>query len=345
MFVHPMRRWAQGAVFSTVGALALIACDDPEASTDLRPEGAPLVLSVLVSDDPGGFNETATFCRPNDLKRPGFVAVLAGEVCPDDLTVGVEPYTDANPTNPYIRIQFDELLNPDVEDLEERIDADGNATGIFDGSIAATQPVVLECDGVAVPYDGYYQPSGNSQTWPVGPSLVVSPVDPSVIAAGATCTVALRADVIVDKQGEAVTDTTPFTFGIAALEFQGSDPEPAAMPGEEAAIAAGSPVTLFFNGFVDDTSLTATDIRIEEVTDCTAAAGSGTAQPLVTQAGGDGEILVGTALAGDPGEEVPGFEAGSYIITFLPGAEVTDAAGATAALPGADDFTLCFDVE
>lgn len=352
MFVHPMRRTAQGAAITVFGMLGLVACDDPEANTDLRPEGAPQVLSVLVSDDPSGFTEAATYCAPNDDKRPGFVAVLAGNgvepiVCPEDISMSVPTFMGANPTDPYVRIQFDELLDGDaVETLVDGPpDAAGNPTGVLIGSIAMTQPVVLTCNGMTVDYDGYYQPGGNSVTWPVGPSIVVRPNDPTALATGSTCTVTLKSDVIVDKEGVAVTDLTPFTFGIAALEFQGSDPAPAETPDEAAVIANGAAVTLFFNGYVDDTTFTDADVDIELVADCNAAVGSGTDQPVVAVSGGDGSLAIGTALVGDPGEEGPGFDTGTYLVTFPAGAEVSDLGGGTATLPPPAEFTLCFTVE
>ncbi len=347
MSVHPMRRWAQGAVFSTVGALALIACDDPEQNTSLRPEGAPIVLSVLVGNDPSGFGETATFCRPGDEKRPGFVAVLGDIVCPeDDLSAGAETVTDANPLNPYVRFQFDELLNTQIQVLTELPDADtGEPSGVFTGSIAAADPFVVTCNGVVVEYDGYYNPAGNSVTWPVGPSLVVAPLDPTTIPTGASCTVAIRAGVVLDKQGEAATDTQAFEFAVAGLEFLGSDPEPVVIPEDPnvpvprpAVISPTSPVSLFFNGFAEVASLTPGEVRIETVADCTAAVGSGTAVPAII-AGETGTILVGTVAGAEGPEFAPDT---TYILTFTAGAEVADTAGGTAELPEPTDFTLCF---
>src|SRR5688572_7683211 len=76
MFVHPRKR---GAVVSTCAVLALssAACDAPTAITDLRPDGEPEVLSVLVMNDGVDFFiETATFCAVDDDKRPGFIGLI-----------------------------------------------------------------------------------------------------------------------------------------------------------------------------------------------------------------------------------------------------------------------------
>src|SRR5688572_8286780 len=103
MFVQ-MRLKTQGAVALCAAGLTLGACDDPTANTDLRPEGDPEVLAVLVMNDQvDGFLEQATFCKLNDAKRPGLVGIpafgSAEQFCPEDLTLGVEPVTNALPLN------------------------------------------------------------------------------------------------------------------------------------------------------------------------------------------------------------------------------------------------------
>ena len=65
-----------GVVAATLGALGLglAGCDDATQDTDLRSEGPPDVLAVLVLTDASfQLYETATYCRPNDEKRPGLV--------------------------------------------------------------------------------------------------------------------------------------------------------------------------------------------------------------------------------------------------------------------------------
>src|SRR5688572_22632653 len=75
MFVHRLRPMTQSAL-AIAAALTMSACEDPVAQTDLRPEGSPEVLAVLVFNDlDNGIIERATFCKPNDPKRPGNVAI------------------------------------------------------------------------------------------------------------------------------------------------------------------------------------------------------------------------------------------------------------------------------
>jgi len=58
----------QGHLAATACVLIFGACSDPEENTDLRPSGAPEVLTVLVSNDAAGDGilEGATFCKLND---------------------------------------------------------------------------------------------------------------------------------------------------------------------------------------------------------------------------------------------------------------------------------------
>src|SRR5690606_23981306 len=133
-------------------------------------------------------------------------------VCDEDLSVGAEPVSDATsggaePTSWYVRVMFDELLDPSVEELVDVLDpVTMLPTGQFVGSLLNTQPVVLRCDNdgdgagapVEIAYNGYYSPSGNRVTWPLGPSLVIQPIEPRDVATSATCTVELK-DNFTDK--------------------------------------------------------------------------------------------------------------------------------------------------
>lgn len=228
MLVHRPRLLTQGAVVTAVGMLALGACDDPTARTDLRPEGPPDVLAVLVLNDAlGGLVESATFCKPDDDKRPGLVGLpdfTTTQVCPDTLSEAATQVTNAAPQGWYVRIMFDELLDPSVEDLLPVLDNNNQETGVFTGTIAKTKPVILQCQDftgamVDVDYDGYYSPSGNNVTWPLGPSLVVKPKQPTTISVGSQCQIRLK-DFIVDKQGEAVLESQrgPYQFKIAPIQ-------------------------------------------------------------------------------------------------------------------------------
>ncbi len=251
---------------ATIGLFA--ACSDPVLPTDLRPDGPPEVLAVLVLDDPNGVIETATFCKtqgPNDAKdntgdpqRPTLVDLpeFAGttQVCPDDLTMGVPELTDAAPETWYVRVMFDELLDPAIEDLIPILDSTGQPTGNYSGSIASTKPFVLQCadaagTAVTLDYDGYYQPSGNKFTWPVGPSLVASIARPALVPTQSECTISLN-DNIVDKDGNPVPmdQRGPYKFAIAPLTVTAISPGESmdsTMPTTVDPIAAG--VDLTFN--------------------------------------------------------------------------------------------------
>ena len=234
MFVHRMR----GVVTTTLlGVLSLAAgaCDDPGQNTDLRPEGPPEVLAVLVMTDAAGhLVEQATYCAPGDEKRPSQVGLpdfTTQQVCPADLSASATEVDTAYPDGWYVRIMFDELLNPEVETLTEVIDPDtGEMTDTYVGSIAETHPVKLECESVnggmvEVDYDGYYSPSGNRITWPLGPSLVIKPNDPTLIATNSACQVTIL-DVVTDKSGETVAsgDRGPYKFSVAPIQVVLIDP-------------------------------------------------------------------------------------------------------------------------
>lgn len=231
MFVNRTR----GVVAATVGAMALGACADPAQDTDLRPEGPPDVLAVLVMTDAAAqLKETATYCKKDDAKRPAVVGLpdfTTYEVCPTDISMTVPEVSDAYPDGWYIRVMFDELLDPEIETLTEILDSDGKGTGTFEGSIAASHPVELKCESVnggmvSVDYDGYYQPAGNRVTWPVGPSLVIKPNDPTLIATNTSCELTLNTATILDKQGETVPtgDAGPYKFKVAPIKVIATDP-------------------------------------------------------------------------------------------------------------------------
>jgi Bacterial Ig-like domain len=234
MFLKP-RRATQGAVaIATIGALALSGCEDKVARTDLRPEGPPDVLAVLVlNDSVNGLVEAATFCKDGDEKRPSIVGLpdfTTTVLCPEDLSATQPMAEDASPDTFYVRIMFDELLDPTVEDLLPILDENGLETGSFTGTIAQTQPVTLKCTGVDgalhdVPYDGYYSPSGNAVTWPVGPSLVIKQVGDFIIPTNSACEVTIK-DSVHDKSGNPVPadQRGPFKFKVSGLKPLANDP-------------------------------------------------------------------------------------------------------------------------
>jgi len=303
------------------------------------------------------------------------------QICDDDLSkpAGVSGFDpqgnptftpgtvdDAIPTFWYTRIMFDELLDPTVEELLPicicntfdpsfptctdktlgPITADCTEPGTieggtFNGSLLNTQPVTMTCGGNVVAYDGFYNPSGNAFTWPLGPSLFVAPVDLSSIATGSDCTIEIK-DAVLDKDGHKVPADQRGTGGtykwkVADLAFAGSAPAPAD-PGMEEEITADAPLVLTFNAFIDATSLVPAEVTILEVADCTKT--TGVAKTAVIDQDPDG-VSIDISIAGAPAGEAWN-EVKAYIVTFSDTNVVTDLAGGPGALPGAADFTLCF---
>jgi len=233
------------AIATTIAALASGACNDSTAGTDLRPEGPPDVLAVLVlNDSTAGLVEAATYCKHGDKKRPNLVGLpdfTTTTLCPDDLNADPAMVSDASPDTFYVRIVFDELLKPEIEDLIPILDDNGLPSGSFTGTLANTQPVTLQCKGVDgafhnVEYDGYYSPSGNAVTWPVGPSLVIKPIKNVIVPTNSDCQVAIKDGAIFDKQGNGVTAEDlarkyPFKIsGIKPLVIDPSDSGDPAKP-------------------------------------------------------------------------------------------------------------------
>lgn len=361
MFVNAPRLRTPGVLAVTL-ASSLIACDDPVAKTDLRPEGDPEVLTVLVMNDADSlFFETATFCKANDDKRPSFVGTPNGgvDICDADLGVSPDQVTDAVPTDLaqggdgsggwYVRIMFDELLNPDVEELLPEIDQQTMMpTGTFTGSLLNTQPVTLTCGGQVVAYDGYYSPSGNNVTWPLGPSLFIAPLDRTAIATGSDCTVEIK-DVVVDKGGAAVPSDQrgsggEYAFKISGLELADTDPAPADADADPAVIVPEAPAAFLFNAFIDPASISADEVIITEhaMDDCSDA-GTPVANANKVIAGGDGVVEISVSNGGSP--DLAWKELTAYSITFAAGNTITDLAGGGGSLPEAADFTLCFNTD
>jgi hypothetical protein len=338
---------SQGTLAVAACVLELAACGQPTERTDLRPHGPPEVLSVLASDDANGDGvlEAATFCKPMDNKRPGLVPSNPKgptQVCPADLTQGVDEVTDTVPVNWYVRIQFDELLNPDmVEDLVP------TNNGSMRGTLSSTQPVKLSCGGVAVPYDGYYDPSGNSLTWPLGPSLYVTPNDSALIATGSDCLVTIDPAVVRDKDDEAVpaAQLGPYTFKIAPIALASASPV-VNDAGEPLTIDFHSPVVLGFNAPIKLDELATTEVVVQEVTACddpnpighptNFAAGADKQSVQVRDADAVATTLPGATLvnAWKP--------ATTYLVTFADGAAIKDTAGGTGALDGGNIDLICF---
>jgi hypothetical protein len=189
---------------------------------------------MVMDDAVNGLSESATYCRKGDDKRPSLVGLpdnSTKQVCPIDGSEVKNGVIDAYPQGWFVRVMFDELLDPSIEDLTEILDDNGQPTGTYSGSIAASHPVSLKCTGVSgamvdVPYDGYYSPAGNNVTWPLGPSLVIKPNLPATVPTTAMCQVSLN-DNIYDKNDHVQVPTDqrgPYTFQIARIKVASISP-------------------------------------------------------------------------------------------------------------------------
>lgn len=320
MLVHRPRLKTQGAAVTTVAMLALGACDDPSARTDLRPEGPPDVLAVMVLNDAlDGLVEAATYCKPGDEKRPGLVGLpdfTTQQICPEAIGDEVGPVVNAAPELWYVRIMFDELLDPEIEELIPELDDNNQETGIYTGTLRNTQPVTLKCQDVNgnlvdVDYDGYYSPSGNNVTWPLGPSLVIKPNDPTIIPVESECEVRLL-DNIRDKSGTPVPDEGnqrgPFKFRIAPVEVIAITPAPKEKINPEV-----GRVDLTFNVEIDAASIPLSAYVFDPPL----------ARPAVKQYSESGVYVFGEML-----------DSTKYSFSFAPDTQVKDKCGKASTLRG-----------
>jgi hypothetical protein len=385
---------------STVAAAAfagavLAACSDPDLPTDLRTSGPPNVTVVTVLSDeetaidpnPQGIGrivETATYCRVGDNKRPGLVGlpdIRTIRICPEDLSkpAVANGVAEAVPPSWIVRVVFDKLLDPKVEDLVPVLDSMGIQTstiGSFRGP-NMTQPVTLKCNGIDVSYDGYYVPNGNLQSWPLGPALFVTPTRAIDVPVGASCTVSVK-DTVHNKAGESVpADQRDYTFKLMAMALRFSVPDPGdGMPGSMLQDPT-VPVDFFFNAALkvggtlgtggDTLNLTTLDpatVTIKSGPNLNITADNPDGDPDPAVCGGTGatepaanirSYLAGTGAAttslvmeldvGGPTATPDTVWAPNttYLITFAAGATVAPNQGGTpAALPGAADYSLCF---
>lgn len=329
---------AQGFLAIGLGAIAFAACvDRPELDTDLRPEGDPELLAVLVQTDvpydgPLGpiAGEVATWCKDNDLKVPSYIGLpnlSVAQICPDpednEDPFEVTTVTNADPMLWQVRFVFDELLDPDVETLADGVTGGActDASEFCVGHIDTTQPVNLQCGGADVPYDGYYAPNGNNVSWPPGPSLVVQPA--TFVATSSECTISLKDGAVTDKDGNPVPadGLIDVDFQIAPLALLGTDPE------DGATVAADTTPAVFFNAPIDLTTIAADEITLET------AAGAPVAFTLATDA-------TGTVVVAVPDAELA---AGDYVLTVAGTAVVADIAGGE--LTVGEDVVVTFTVE
>jgi hypothetical protein len=385
---------AAGAVLS-----ALLGCGDPDLPTDLRTSGPPNVTAVLVMSDletgidPDSekagpldrYLEDATFCRLKDDKRPRLIGLQDGrttEVCPDDLTMKAVDDGVAAGAPPvwFVRIVFDKLLDPSIEDLEPVLDQSGAPTGEVFGTLENTQPVTLQCDGVDIAYGGYYVPNGNKESWPVGPALFIAPLAPTDAPTGASCTVSIK-DSVHNKAGQPVPpDQRDYSFTVKPMIFRFSDPAPADKNDGSVTLTPRTPIDLFFSAAVTPgatintvtikdmrpvtSTITLSDLDPAKITLISGPNQGDAANPAVCGGTGDPvpSALIRTYVKGsdptttslvvrlDAGGDLAGPTAQmdqvwqprtTYLLTFADGAAVTPRQGGDpAALPG--DFSLCF---
>jgi hypothetical protein len=382
---------------STVAASAILAgallvgCAEPDEPTDLRRDGPPNITAVTVmsdletASDPdpigiGQIVETATYCRVGDEKRPGIVGlpdIRVVEVCPAKLADPApgEGVAEAAPPVWFVRIVFDKLLDPSIEELVPDVDANNQPTGKLKGTFKNTQPVVLTCNGADVPYDGYYVPNGNRSSWPLGPALFIQPLDPTKVPTESSCTVSIKDNVHNKAQQSVPAEQRSFRFKIGPMVFRFSDPDPS--DGIDGAITRDpkTPVDFFWTaplqegtpagpepGAVALSTIDPAQIKIfsgpnvgvgpgtpDGNADTTVCNGGGTAvDPSLVRAYlagpdvGTTELILRLDLkGGTPAMATAWAPNTTYRITFTPAAKVkTRQGGAEAGFPA--DFKLCF---
>ncbi len=386
----------QGFLATVIGvAAAATACTNPAEPSDLRG-GPPDVLAVVVnshdsrppcggsnqatcSNAPGQPIENATYCKTPDDKRPelvGTIDVTTLQVCPADANTNATEITDAffgitaNTQNAqgglvtpvsgwYARIMFANLLDPNIEDLIPNINPTTmQPDGTFTGTLANTQPITLTCGTTAVQYDGYYSPSGNSLSYPVGPSLFIAPLDATAVPGGTECSIMVKSTV-KNKAGITVpsSELGPYKFKITQVSLTSSTPScagnlagcamgdltmPTTLDAGGSATDMGAAVVLTFDGAVNFMSLAATDVVLEEAADCMGGAPVVNRTAAVSMDVAPNAIDITDGTTGLPANQT--FELGkTYILTFKSGVTVKDAAGGMSMpLPGPSDFTVCF---
>jgi hypothetical protein len=255
---------AQGLMAVGLG-LALVSCSLEDTKSDLNTEGNPRVITVTVLSESDG--ETATYCStdPKEKLNPLYCPTSTDE--PPVATV-----TNARPIGWQLRLIFNEHLQADaVEDLVPTLDINGNgqcdpADGdICYGTLVNTQPVTLTCAGESVPYDGYYDPSGNHLTDPGGPALVIEPIFPEAFVATGTqdCQVTVNSEVR-GKDNNLVEQRGPYSFGIAALRIVSTSPAPPADGQPPAVVDPTASLEVRFNAYINLDSLAGT-VTLEKI--------------------------------------------------------------------------------
>ncbi|WP_428261156.1 Ig-like domain-containing protein [Haliangium sp.] len=269
----------------TVALAAVSGCDDAEIKSDLDTSGSPRVTSVTVSTE--GAGEAPTFCGDPDEDK---VTLLCFDG--DGLPIEPDPATDVTPQGWYVRLVFNELLNPDrAEELvivrdssaPDGIARDQYNDPVLRGTLENSQPVNLVCGGAAVPYDGFYNPSGNHLSVPPGPSLVVQAR--AYVATETDCTIEVVQGEstpgfgVFDKSGNPVDagKRGPFGFRIAPIAVDTVDPDD-----EADGVALDAVAEVVFNAPVDAATLN-----------------DGGAARIVLREAGGADVAVSVSVDGD----------------------------------------------
>lgn len=303
-----MQRYrTQGLLAVGLGILATGCFSTPDLKTDLRPEGPPEVLALLV-------NESPVYCKyvggVLDEKGPGLVQ--GSIVCPNDEAM-FSP-SSVPPTGWDTRIVFDELLDADaVETLEDCNPDTGVCTGVI-----RPGTLTLSCDGTTMGFSGYYYPNGNRETFPLGPSLYIVPDD--LTASGIDCTLTINASV-VDKDGNPVAtgaQLNTFTISVDPIAVLETDPADAEVVDDRAELGPDDPVTFVFNAYIDEASFGAGDWELRNLDTNAVVPATATADPM------DPSLVY---LA--PDASLP---AGNYSASLLAGATLTDVFGGSATI-------------
>ncbi len=274
-----LRYRTQGLLAAGLGLLLTGCFSDPDLKTGLRPEGSPEVLTVLATDANG--LDAPAFCKyvggQLDPKGPREVVDLAVTGAPYEICPATEAEFTTNgpaqldPLVWNIRVMFDELLDGDaVETLfDSEPDANGNpqpCTANSDsctGHIDTTLPFDLSCGGLNIAYDGYYYPNGNKDSSPVGPALILIPLD--LAPTGQDCQLTIKPSVVKDKQGVSVDmgpNLNQFTIGVMELDVVETDPLDAEAVAERSVLAPDGVVTFVLNSLVDAATVSATDVTL-----------------------------------------------------------------------------------
>lgn len=269
---HPVDRIGGGFVVAALLASVAGCSENVVDQPELRADGPPDVLAVLVARDrflPSSMLlEEATYCRPNDSKRPGRVMLplpntMETDVCPADVSQNVEMFHRGFPAFWYARVVFDELLDLESEPPDDELAGRGEIR------LAETRnPVLLSCNGLPIAYNTFYTGDGNRDSWPVGPSLKLRPKNPATVPANALCEITLEDGAIFDKTGVPPEEAQagPYRFQIAPIGLQipyGAAAAAYGTTGAPPTLGPGNPpFRISFNHYLKASSFTAADVRV-----------------------------------------------------------------------------------